>query len=44
MATLLISFLAIESVKDIPSKANNEVDIAKSRLYTSALATGRNNI
>jgi hypothetical protein len=44
MVTLLILFLAIEFVKDILSEANNEVSIARCRLYTSALTTGRNNI
>ena len=44
MVTLLIPFLATEFVKDTLSEANNEVGIARSRLDTSALITGRNNI
>jgi hypothetical protein len=44
MVMLFILFLAIESVKDILSKANNKVSIAKNRLYISAFARGRNNI
>jgi hypothetical protein len=44
MVTLFILFLAIEFVKDILSKANNEVDIARYKLYTSTFTTGRNNI
>jgi hypothetical protein len=37
-------FLGAEFVKNILSKANNKISIAKHKLYISALATGRNNI